>query len=110
MPSEFKQRGDVSIKTLAGASGFAEHKFAIDAKAIQQFLEAHPDLLDEWAEYSDDKRVGSGWYFDLPRLAVGFYEHGKRAREQTYKHPVEACAVFVMLELPWILFYDHVVA
>jgi len=110
MPSEFKRRGDVSIKTLASESGFTDHKFEIDAQAVQRFLEAHPELLDAWAEYSGDKRVSNGWYFDLARLAVGFYEHGKPAREQTYKHPAEACGVFVMLELPWILFYDHVVA
>jgi hypothetical protein len=108
MPSEFKRRGDVSIKALAGESGFAEHKFDIDAKAIQQFLEIHPGLVGEWAEYSEDKRVSSGWYFDSAGLRVGFYERGKPERGQIYKSAAEACAVFIILELPWILYYDHV--
>ena len=104
VPSDLHQRGDVSVVRLLQESGYEAVRGAVSAPAIQQHLETHPHLIDEWAVYSNDKRRSSGWYFDDSRYSTGHFSSAAgRTREQVFSERSRACAEFIKHELDSIL-------
>ena len=94
---------NMSPRALLEASGYLEHRRAIDVVAIRKHVAAHPELVGRWFGYSDDKRVSSGWYFsaDSPQgpFVVGYFPSDPKKPETTYSDGVEACAMFIKHEL-----------
>ncbi len=73
----------------------------VSEKNIQEGLSHHPELVDEWILYSEDKRSGSGFY--LTKDATGFYTvgylGGAGKNQKTYSERIAACAAFIKQEL-----------
>jgi hypothetical protein len=89
---------------LVEESGYEDYRDAIGVSEIRQHLEAHPDLIDHWADYSSNKRCNSGWYFDDSRYSTGYFSSGTgRSREQVFGERSQACAEFIKHELDSIL-------
>ena len=106
IPAELKSRKGARIENLARASRYAQFPYDLDAEAVQVFLEANPELLTDWAEYSAGKPKGEGWYLDAAAARVDFYSGGQRATEETFASPAEACAAFILQEVPWVLYNE----
>jgi hypothetical protein len=103
IPIEFHERGDVSVVTLLIDSGYPELRASIGVTHIQRYLQAHPDILDAWATYSEDKRC-EGWYFVDDRCAIGADSSCVGTpREQVFGERSEACASFIKHELDSII-------
>lgn len=72
------------------------------AAVIRQILVQHPDYVDEWLLYSENKRTDSGWYVvvESGRYEVGYYsiETGRRV-EAIYHDKTDACAAFIEHEI-----------
>ena len=104
IPSDFHRRGDVSVVRLLQDSAYEAVRDAIGVPVIRQHLETHPHLIDAWADYSNDKRCSSGWYFDDSRYSTGHFSSAAgRTREQIFSERSEGCAEFIKHELDSIL-------
>src|SRR5262245_61483006 len=65
--------------------------------AVTGWLRAHPDLVEAWQGYCDDKRTARGPYLDVRIPQVGFYDSGDHdATDHT--DVVDACADFIYRE------------
>jgi hypothetical protein len=66
--------------------------------AIANQLRQHPDLIDAWQQYCDDKRI-PGPYLRLSLLEVGVYEVSKGCHDvRRHADPVDCCAEFIYRE------------
>ena len=97
LPHDFNV-GKKSPSQLVAASGVARCEAAVSTEALAKFLARHPELVEEWLHWSEDKRVSSGWYFLKERneYVVGYYPNGERL---SFADPVRACAEFVNREI-----------
>ena len=102
IPRKFEDLGNVSIYSLLCDSGYFETHSQISERTIREALRAHPETVDEWMRFSEDKRTNAGWYF---RPSQKGYEVGYFSRSQgsvksaEYSDRTEACAVFIKNEI-----------
>ena len=89
----------VSARELIARSRYRERWQSITAELLADTLRRHPDWVEAWIQWSEDKRVSSGWYI-TPRGAsafdVGCYPTVPPVR---YDDRIEACSAFVRQEL-----------
>ena len=99
LPVHFKSRRDVSVDQLVGESGYHVDPEALSVEAVSAHLREHPELVEVWLAYSEDKRTSSGWYI-VPgpgdTFEVAFYPEGERL---SMKGRVHACAEFIVREV-----------
>jgi hypothetical protein len=100
LAADYRARIDISPFRLMIDSGYADMRAAIDEKKIQAFVRDHPEIIEEWIAYSEDKRCG-GWYFtkrlDRDEFVVGRVEAPKKV--ESFREPTEPCARFIKREL-----------
>ena len=106
LPRTLRARSDVTIYDLAAQAGYFEQHEHVGESVIRQQLSVVPELVDEWLAFSEDKRVGSGWYFRMvPHRGyeVGYYG-GVTAQHPSgvYADRFDACAKFIKEELETI--------
>lgn len=71
--------------------------------AITPWIEAHPDVIEAWQGYSEDKRSSPSPYFGRQHdLVVGFYD-GSFNDEVYHTGAVAACVDFIYREASWVL-------
>jgi len=93
--------GPRSIQDLLEESGFRDLRRTIRAEHLRRHLWKRMDLVDNWLDYSCDKRT-AGYYF---REHAGRYEVGMVAPDggiavvSQHRDPARACAEFILLEL-----------
>jgi hypothetical protein len=89
----------VSARELIARSGYGERWRSITVGLLSDTLRQHPDWVDAWIQWSEDKRVSSGWYISRrgeSAFDVGYYPTVPPVR---YGDRTKACAVFVRYEL-----------
>ncbi|HMV12471.1 MAG TPA: hypothetical protein PKD88_12365 [Nitrosomonas sp.] len=104
LPREFSQLNTVSMYDLLKRTGYADLSKSISEDDLYEKLLAHPEVITDWLEYSEDKRC-AGWYFrssNSDRYLVGYYGNGE-SFETEYSDKLKACAVFIKHELTNIL-------
>jgi hypothetical protein len=88
LPVEFKARGTVSV---------IQASLTVDT--VSMHLRQHPELIDAWLAYSEDKRTSSGWYVtqcSADSFEVGYYPKGERI---FIAGAATACAEFIVREV-----------
>jgi hypothetical protein len=101
LPLDYKRLGNKSFYTLVKESGYFEMYEQITEKMILDALTEHPECINEWMGYSDDKR-SDGWYFlqnDEGKYIVGFWDRKEGSTETEYSDIKTACASFIMKEI-----------
>jgi hypothetical protein len=87
---------------LLQATGYFEVHDQISEPDIQFGLARSPESVEEWTQYSEDKRT-SGWYIiqdDEGRYEVGFVaENGERSNQIWLDSRLDACAAFIKHEI-----------
>ena len=98
MPVDYHSFRTVSARELISRSGYRDRWNSITVEMLADTLGRHPDWVDAWIKWSEDKRVSSGWYIARREDAfdVGHYPTGTPVR---YTDPIEACATFVSHEV-----------
>jgi hypothetical protein len=102
LPRRYRKQKTVSIYELLGRTGYFERRDTLSLEAVRTALAKNPESLEEWLEYSQDKRTGSGWYLrgESGRFEVAHLQaDGRVADERLYTNLEEACANFVLREL-----------
>ncbi len=93
-----------SVIQLLKESGYFENSSSITIEDIEQYLIDHPSYVNDWINFSSDKRTSEGWYFlqEGPDWIVGYLEDTTngfaRIREEKFPSSIKACAVFIMKE------------
>jgi hypothetical protein len=107
IPRDFYTHTDKSIVQLLEESGFIKYKDLISKSEIINQLKEHPSFIDDWSNYSGDKRTSKGWYLlnnDDGTWIVGYYDsnnhlNNRRKQEKIIDSDYEACAEFVLAEV-----------
>jgi hypothetical protein len=89
---------------LLQETGLDQHRSLMTKSAVAQYLSQHPDTMQAWFRWSEDKRVDSGWYICRQESGyiVGCHPGGEKLR---FTDAVEACTAFVMRDVANML--DH---
>ncbi|MEW6233736.1 MAG: hypothetical protein AB1566_15690 [Chloroflexota bacterium] len=94
--------GQESIYDLLKQSGYFEQHDQVDESGLREALSRHPEYIDEWISYSEDKRTDSGWYIKQEGncVTVGYFQRGHtKNRDASYADLTDACAAFIRREL-----------
>lgn len=105
MPRRFHSLGNISIFGLLEETGYFELHDQISEDDIRTALLCCPECVQEWIQYSEDKRSSSGWYLTLND--EGLYETAyfdikavpNTINRVQYKSGVDACAAFIKHEI-----------
>ena len=99
----FQSLGNVSIFSLVEQTGYFELHHEVSESDIRAALISFPKCLQEWLQYSADKRTSTGWY--LAENDEECYETGYIAVDQirmnrcSTRNGIMACACFIKHEL-----------
>ena len=82
---------------LLRESGLVENPEALTRGEVANFLASHPETMESWLRWSEDKRTSCGWYLVVERLGfvVGYYPDGPTS---TFENMIDACTEFILLE------------
>ena len=106
IPRKHYDSGNVSMYSLLVNSRYLEFAEDISEDAILQGLHEHPECIQDWRIYSEDKRT-TGWYLMEPstgRYGVGFIPStmGEGRDPLIYQDEARACAAFIKLEIDYM--------
>jgi len=106
IPRKHYAFGNVSMYSLLASSGYLEFPEDISEEDILQGLQLHPECIQDWRVYSEDKRT-TGWYLMEPRegrFGVGFIPStGDIGVDPLmYSDEARACAAFIILEIKYM--------
>lgn len=100
LPSEFEKLGNESICSLIESLG---HSDEIEVNEIVLILKKQPHRVDEWINYSVNKRTSTGWYIRScgeNRFEVGCLDgKGTMGVPEYFEDPYLGCAKFIKFEL-----------
>jgi len=86
----------ISMREALKVAGYAELRPSLTAAELRSVIADHPELIEQWMSYSEDKRTDGGWYIqrngNIGRVL-------KPASALQYASIQDAIAEFVMLEL-----------
>lgn len=106
LPRAFWDHGNKSMFSLLKDSGYFETNGQISMELFQSALLKDRRCIQDWLQYSNDKRTSSGWYFnkvDPGRFVVGFVpEQAQNKKKIFFNDPFVACANYVMNEIEYI--------
>lgn len=92
----------MSIYNLLKETGYFEMHDQVSDDSIQKMLNHHPDCIDEWIIYSQNKRTSSGWYFKQEgkdSYIVGYFGGTDSENVQLrFADRIAACAAFIKRE------------
>lgn len=92
----------ISLREALRVTGYAEYRTSFTAADLQPIVAAHPEIIEQWLSYSEDKRTNGGWYIRR-NGQIGRVLQPETQREFGSIH--EAVAEYVVLELD---FWTHV--
>lgn len=101
IPYDFHHKNK-SVYALLSESGYFELHDQVNQNEIIEVLKIHPHLVNEWLQWSEDKRTNEGWYFtkgDDGKCFVGHYPEGKEFEEIKSSDEFIACAAFIKREI-----------
>ena len=105
IPRRFHSLGSISIFSLLEETGYFGLHDQISEGDIRTALLCCPECVQEWRQYSEDKRSSSGWYVTLND--EGLYETAyfnvqavpNTTNRVQYKDAVDAWADFIKHEI-----------
>ena len=103
LPRDFYRMRTKSIIELLVDSGYVDNPDKLLRSDVVEVLRSDPSLVQEWINYSGDKRVSSGWFL-LPNGNVG---HLGPIEDDTFHVEMEprskdlndACMEFIFREI-----------
>jgi hypothetical protein len=102
LPRVFNRIGNVAIYDLLKETGYFEMYDQLSEEIIFESLAQHPEYVNDWLTYSEDKRTNSGWYFkqEGPNSYKVGYFGGKESENIPYKYidRIKLCAAFIKRE------------
>lgn len=91
-----------SFLELLEETGYFQVHGNISEKTIEKQLKRHPECVDEWISYSEDKRSDSGYYIKREGkiYIIGYLDkQGEIQILEKTNNAVKACAIFIIKEV-----------
>src|SRR4030095_6744733 len=85
LPRRFIDLGNVSFYALLEETSYFTVHDKVSEADIREALLRHPECVDEWILYSEDKRSSEGWYLkqnDKGGYVVGFVDSQGRDKRR----------------------------
>lgn len=101
IPKKLREQ-NTSFYKLLEKSGYFEFFSRINEVEILGQLNINPELVQQWMQYSDDKRITSGWYFTQDKdlqYVVGYHPRIIGTTPSKFNNIKEACAAFIKIEI-----------
>jgi len=102
IPRRIREDENLSLISALDATGYGLVYDQIGVSELMSALYEDITFIDDWIQYSEDKRVPQGWYFKRidGAAVVGFNApHQRSAETMSFVNAQEACATFVKLEV-----------
>ncbi len=102
LPKKFYDEGNTSIYSLLKGSGYFELYERVSESGILEVLTQYPECVNQWLDWSENKRTNSGWYFkqdERGKYIVGFFPVIDGLKQIEYSDSKEACADFIIKEI-----------
>lgn len=104
LPEKFYQFGNkLSMSDLLKQTNYLDVKDQIEDIDVQKSLLEHPEHINHWLVWSDNKRNSSGWFFEknsYGQYVVGYLDSKMgRINEQNFPNNISACSYFIIKEL-----------
>jgi hypothetical protein len=102
LAKNYSERNDVSIYSLLKEVGYFDIHDEVSEDLIRKALFLHPNCVNDWIRFSEDKRSSAGWYFRQNGIdyEVGYFSLNKNNVGPTkYSDSTEACAAFIKHEI-----------
>lgn len=104
LPRQFNSVDNKSIRILLKETGYFEIHNQISVEKIRDVLIHHPDRVDDWIAYSEDKRSSFGWYFKYEANKNKYIVDSFSGKEEDsphgeYSNRLDACAYFIKNEI-----------
>jgi hypothetical protein len=104
LPLDYKEIGSASAVTLVERSGYLPRRADVTTGRLAAALAEHPDWIQAWFDWSDDKRTDRGWYLveaGPMEFWVGYIHLGASLRSEPLRFDDKgrACAVFIRHEV-----------
>lgn len=108
LPQKFYESGNnLSMYDLLKQTHYIEVQGDINDVDFQKSLIEHPEYVNGWLAWSDNKRSSSGWFLEVNpygQYAVGYLDSKMgRMNERSYPNAISACAYFISKEIDNIL-------
>lgn len=95
-----------SIYSLLQSTGYFEKYNQVQESKINEILNQYPKCVNQWLNWSENKRSSSGWYFKKDdqegNYIVGYYPDKENFKSIEYSNVTEACATFIKREIEQI--------
>jgi hypothetical protein len=88
--------GGISMREALKVTGYAEHRASLTSSELWPLVADHPELIEQWLSYSEDKRTDGGWYIRRDGRIGRVLKPGT---ERQYASIQDAVAEYVVLEL-----------
>jgi len=94
-------RGEgISLKVALARTKYKELRRSFAPHDLVPLIQAHPDVIEDWISYSENKRTSGGWYV-LRDGGVGAM--GDREPQERFAFLANAVAEYVVRELDfWV--------
>lgn len=99
---------DKSIYSLLKETRYFETYSQINEDILLNALTEHPECINAWLSYSENKRTSSGWYFkqnNQEKYIVGYFSSKEDYEKNEYSDIKIACAFFIKQEIESIRKY-----
>ena len=104
IPRQFYELQTVSVYTLLKKTGYFNSPAVLTEAVIAEALNDHPEFIEDWQGYSEDKRCGGWFWGEHPRggFFIGYLSEktGWETRKlKRYPDARSACAAFIRREV-----------
>ena len=102
IPISFNIRNNISQINLVHESGYNEEYDRVTEQAIAETLKMHPHLINEWLQWSEDKRSFPTWHFskaDSGKYYVDYSDENAGFATIISTDRFQACAAFIKREV-----------
>jgi len=102
IPSRLNDIKNASAYSLLKESGYFEIYNQINEILIMRMLSNSPKVVDDWLQWSENKRTSSGWFInkgESGKYRVAFFPMSKNFPLVEYSDVLEACSAFIKREI-----------
>ncbi len=97
----FTETKNISLAEMLVETGYLERYGEVSMEAIVPIIKDNPSYVEDWIEYSENKRTNRGWYIkpESSQYVVGCIEKLGEGQSRFFANKEEACSYFVIHEL-----------
>ena len=87
-----------SLQVTIRAVRYKDIRAQLRTQDLSHYLRTHPELIEKWHHFSQDKRTGGGWYFEVSERGAWVGQVGPDT-PLPFADSADACAEYILREL-----------